>query len=134
MTGDESMSVQILQLAELLSMNNTYVMKEMEACVADREKYCEEHRQEYEVLNCLDENELLEEWCTLLNIKWQSSGICLVQLDMDNDAYIILPVYPHFHDCPKKICEKTIMNIRISYLTESVRKSGGRRVIFDLVY
>lgn len=147
------MRTQILQLSELLSMNHPSVMKTMEACAADTEKYCKEHQQEYEILACLDgtvakedyaciqwiilieclmkydiaalldwkcelenfagfikglagkrkykltfrtawfdEEESLEEWCAVLNAKWQPSGACLVQLDLDSDSYILLPV------------------------------------------
>lgn len=183
------MSVQILQLAKLLSMNNSSVMKEMEACAADTEKYCEEHRQEYEVpdwleetmaeedygciqwiilTECLvkyniaalldwkceledfadwlkglagkrkykltfrtawfDEDESLEEWCALLNAKWQSSGVCLVQLDMDNDAYIILPVLSEQYKSVIELAEAIGQKV---YLAGAENPEGSSDILHD---
>ena len=183
------MSNQMLQLSELLSMNNSSVMKEMEACAADTEKYCDNHRQEYEVLDCLggtmtdedyaciqwivlteclvkyniaalldwkceledfadwikglagkrkykltfrtawfDEDESLEEWCSLLNAKWQPSGVCLVQLDMDNDAYIILPVLSEQYESVKKLVEAIGQKI---YLAGAENPEGSSSILHD---
>lgn len=161
------MNHQILQLAELLSMSHTAVMKEMEACVADTEKYCKDHQQEYEILDCLDgviteedygcvqwfilaeclvryniaalldwkceledfayfvkglagkrkykltfrtawfdEEESVEEWCAVLNMKWQSAGAYLVQLDMDSDSYTLLPILSKQYEIARRLAEE----------------------------
>ncbi len=160
------MNRQILQLARLLSMNHSAVMEEMEACVADTEKYCKAHQQEYEILNCLggvitkedeeciqwiilaeclvqhniaalldwkceledfayfvkglagkrkyklafrtawfDDEESMEEWCAILNARWQSAGACLVQLDMDSDSYILVPVLSGQYESVRKLAD-----------------------------
>lgn len=52
-----------------------------------------------------DEEESLEEWCAVLNAKWQSAGACLVQLDMDSDSYILVPVLSDQYESVRKLAE-----------------------------
>jgi len=164
--GDR-MNNYILQLAELLSMGHSTVRKELETCVADTEKYCKEHQQEYETLGCLggviaeedygciqwlilaeclvryniaamldwkcelenfayfvkglagkrkykltfrtawfDEEESIEEWCTVLNVKWQSAGVYFAQLDMCSDSYTLLPILSDQYELARRLAKE----------------------------
>ena len=178
------MNNQILQLAELLSMSHTAVMEEMETCVADTEKYCKEHQQEYGILDCLggviteedygciqwfilaeclvkyniaalldwkceledfayfvkglagkrkykltfrtawfDEEESVEEWCAVLNGKWQSAGVCLVQLDMDSDSCTLLPLLSDQCEIARRLAKEIGQRITLADMGEQEEAS-----------
>lgn len=76
--GDR-MNNYILQLAELLSMGHSTVRKELETCVADTEKYCKEHQQEYETLGCLGGVIAEEDYGC---IQWLILAECLVRYNI----------------------------------------------------
>ncbi len=42
--------------------------------------------------NWFDEADSIEEWCGILNGKWESFDFCLAQMDIDSDSYVIFPV------------------------------------------
>lgn len=52
-----------------------------------------------------DEEESMEEWCAVLNAKWQPSGACLVQLDMDSDSCILVPILSDQYELARKLAE-----------------------------
>lgn len=52
-----------------------------------------------------DEDESVEEWCAVLNAKWRSSGACLVQLDMDSDSCILVPVLSDQYESARRLAD-----------------------------
>ena len=165
-------------------MSHTAIMEEMEACVADTEKYCKEHQQEYGILDCLDgviteedygcvqwfilaeclvkyniaalldwkceledfayfvkglagkrkykltfrtawfdEEESVEEWCAVLNGKWQSDGACLVQLDMDSDSCTLLPLLSDQYETVRRLAKEIGQRITLADMGEQVESS-----------
>ena len=52
------------------------------------------------------EDDSIEEWCVLLNDKWKSKGLCLAQLEMESDTYIILPLlFDDYKQVKKLACD-----------------------------
>lgn len=41
--------------------------------------------------NWFDEDDDIVEWCTLLDTKWTSKGMCVAALDIHSDSYVIFP-------------------------------------------
>lgn len=90
------MSAQILQLAELLSIQHPAVMKVMEACAADTEKYCKEHRQEYEILGSLsgmitEEDYECIQWIVLTEclVKYNFAALLDWKCELEDFAYCV---------------------------------------------
>lgn len=90
------MSTQILQLAELLSIQHPTVMEVMRTCVADTEKYYKEHRQEYEILGSLsgvvtEEDYECIQWIVLTEclVKYNIAALLDWKCELEDFAYFV---------------------------------------------
>lgn len=74
------------------------------------------------------EDDSIEEWCSILNEKWKSAGACLVQLDMESDTYIILPLLFADYEQVKQLAWDAGQNI---YLAGTEKDEDAPHILND---
>lgn len=60
-----------------------------------------------------DKNADISEWCTIIDGKWKSSGMCLAGIDLESDSYVLFPCRDDKLHELKKLAK--ILSRRIDY-------------------
>ena len=125
--------IQWIVLAECLVKNNIAAaldwkceLEDFSYCIkglAGKKKYKLSFRKTW-----FCEEDSIEEWCGVLNEKWKSAGVCIVQLDMESDTYIILPLSSADYEQLKQLAWDAGQNI---YLAGTEKDEDAPHILND---